>query len=61
MKSILVVDDEKEIRINLRDLLEKEGYKFYIANSAEAAERILNSEKIDLMLLDNMMPITKVA
>ncbi|APD50982.1 response regulator transcription factor [Francisella hispaniensis] len=56
MKSILVVDDEKEIRINIRDLLEKEGYKVYIADSAETAERILNSEKIDLMLLDIMMP-----
>ncbi|MFV9924313.1 MAG: hypothetical protein AB8U93_00625 [Francisella endosymbiont of Hyalomma scupense] len=49
MKSILVVDDEKE------------GYKFYITDSAEAAEHILNSEKIDLMLLDIMMPIMKVA
>lgn len=61
MKSILVVDDEKEIRIDLRDLLEKEGFKFYIADSAAAAEHILNSEKIDLMLLDIMMPLMKVA
>ena len=56
MKNILVVDDEKVIRNNLKDILEKEGYKVYIAASTEAADRILSIERINLMLLDIMMP-----
>ena len=56
MKNILVVDDEKVIRINLKDILERAGYKVYIAGSAKEAECILNSKEINLILLDIMMP-----
>ena len=36
MNSILVVDDEAEIRKSLRGILEEEGYKFCLAESGEA-------------------------
>lgn len=56
MKSILVVDDEEAIRIGLKEALEREGYEVFVARSAYSAEHILNIEKVDLMLLDIMMP-----
>ncbi|AJI74916.1 hypothetical protein BZ13_1232 [Francisella philomiragia subsp. philomiragia ATCC 25015] len=57
MKSILIVDDEKEILNSLRYILENEGYNIYTAESTVKAERIIESFKeIDLILLDIMMP-----
>ncbi|AJI57064.1 hypothetical protein LA02_1255 [Francisella philomiragia] len=57
MKSILIVDDEKEILDSLRSILENEGYVVYTAESATMADQIIkSSKKIDLILLDIMMP-----
>jgi len=53
---ILVIDDEKDIRDSLKDILNDEGYKIFLAaNASEAKEKKL-SEKIDLILLDIWMP-----
>ena len=53
---ILVIDDEKDIRDSLKDILTDEGYKIFLAaNASEAKEKKL-SEKIDLILLDIWMP-----
>ena len=54
--TILVVDDEKEIRELLRLYLENSGYKVIEAEDGQQALDILHSEKIDLCLLDIMMP-----
>lgn len=55
MKTILVVDDEKDIVDMLRYNFKKEGYRVLTAhNGREALERV--SEKPDLILLDIMMP-----
>ena len=53
---ILVVDDEKEIRELLRLYLENSGYSVVEAEDGQQALDILRSEKIDLCLLDIMMP-----
>ncbi len=54
-KTILVVDDEKDIVEMLSYNLRKEGYKVLVAhNGREALERA--KEKPDLILLDVMMP-----
>ena len=54
-ESILVVDDDQEIRELLRILLESEGYQVSEAASGAQAMTLLN-EKMDLVILDVMMP-----
>ncbi|MBQ3029819.1 MAG: response regulator transcription factor [Agathobacter sp.] len=54
--TILVADDEKEIRELLRLYLENSGYKVVEAEDGQQALDILRSKTIDLCLLDIMMP-----
>ena len=54
--NILIVDDEQDIRESLRDILEDEGHKVYLAENAEAAKSIKEKENIKLILLDIWMP-----
>jgi two-component system, NtrC family, nitrogen regulation response regulator NtrX len=54
--NILIVDDEQDIRESLRDILEDEGHKVYLAENAEAAKSIKEKENITLILLDIWMP-----
>ncbi len=54
--NILVVDDERNIRLTLRDILEDEGYSIFLAESGEAGLRVLKDEKIDLAILDVKLP-----
>ena len=55
-KSILVVDDNEDIRSLLSLVLLKEGYEVVLASDgAEALEKI-KATKPDLILLDVMMP-----
>ncbi len=41
MHSVLVVDDEREIRESLRGILEEESYKVLLAESGEAGLDLL--------------------
>ena len=54
--TILVADDEKEIRELLRLYLENAGYKVIEAKDGQQALDLLRSNEIDLCLLDIMMP-----
>jgi len=54
--NILVVDDEQDIRESLRDILEDEGYKIFLAKNAMAARKIKDKEDVGLILLDIWMP-----
>lgn len=56
---ILVVEDEKESRDTLRELLEFEGYAMQTAVNGQEALATLNSsgDKICIMLLDLFMPV----
>ncbi|MEA3475360.1 MAG: sigma-54 dependent transcriptional regulator [Candidatus Cloacimonadota bacterium] len=54
--NILVVDDEKNIRRTLTNILEDEHYKVITTESGENALNILSKEIIDLMLLDVKLP-----
>jgi DNA-binding NtrC family response regulator len=54
--SILVVDDEAEIREGLELLLRSEGYDVALAESAEAALARLEERPFDLLLLDVSLP-----
>ncbi|MBD3380185.1 MAG: response regulator [Candidatus Omnitrophica bacterium] len=55
-KMILVVEDDKNISKLVRYNLEKEGYSCRVAPSGEEALDIMKKEKIDLVLLDIMLP-----
>lgn len=54
--TILVVDDEKEIRNLIEIYLKNEGYKVLKASDGIEALDILKREKVQLMVLDIMMP-----
>jgi CheY-like chemotaxis protein len=57
--TVLIVEDEKESRETLRDLLELEGYQVQTAvNGREALEVLSTSgDRICIMLLDLFMPV----
>ncbi|MBU2491648.1 MAG: response regulator [Bacteroidetes bacterium] len=54
---ILFVDDDKELRTEIRDLLFSEGYDVSLAENGKEAIEILNLENIDLIISDIMMPV----
>ena len=54
--NVLVVDDERAHRLMLRAHLEDEGYGVIEAGDGQAALVQLDSEPIDLVLLDQVMP-----
>lgn len=55
-KSILVVDDDKEIVRLIEITLASEGYKIFKANDGIEALNIFTSEDVGLIVLDIMMP-----
>jgi two-component system nitrogen regulation response regulator NtrX len=55
-KTILVVDDEKDIRISLTGIFEDEGYQVVTAASGIEALEKLREDLPDLVLLDIWMP-----
>ncbi len=56
MFNILVVDDDKNTRILMREVLEAEQYMVYEATDGEDALEVMDQNHIDLVLLDVMMP-----
>lgn len=53
---ILIVDDDREIRDLVADALANAGMQVTTAGSTAAAEDRLASQRIDLVLLDRMLP-----
>lgn len=56
MHSVLVVDDEREIRESLRGILEDEGYKVLQAESGEVCLETLKKRSCEVVLLDIWLP-----
>lgn len=56
-KSVLIVEDELRIRFLLRDYLIKENFNIFEASNGEEGLFVFSTQKIDLVLLDIMMPI----
>ena len=56
MASILVIDDEKEIRIALRSLLEGSGYDVICASDGKEGLKLYNEKPTDLIITDLIMP-----
>ena len=55
-KTILVADDKANVRNLVRESLEAEGFKVFIATNGREALYAARQEKPDLILLDIMMP-----
>ncbi len=54
--SILIVDDEPNIRSSLTRLFHKEGYDILLAENSEDAFHILEKHTISVVLSDYLMP-----
>jgi two-component system OmpR family response regulator len=53
---ILVVDDHREIRESLAQFLRKNGRRATAVANSEAARRAIRENRVDLVILDIMMP-----
>jgi DNA-binding response OmpR family regulator len=53
---ILVVDDEKDVRNSLRDVLNMAGYDVITASGGREAMEFIDKEDIGVMLVDLSMP-----
>ena len=56
MENILIVDDEERIRNLVSIYLRKEQYNIFQAENGSEAIKLFNKNKIDLIILDVMMP-----
>lgn len=55
-KKVLVIDDAPFMRIMLADILTKSGHTVLQAEGGKMALRMLEEEKVDLCILDILMP-----
>lgn len=53
---ILIIDDEKEITELIEAFLKNESYQVYKAHSSNEAIKIIESESLDLAIIDIMLP-----
>jgi DNA-binding response OmpR family regulator len=56
MTSILLVDDDADLRLDLWDRLVEEGYRVVMAADGEEALARAGAERLDLVLLDATLP-----
>jgi CheY-like chemotaxis protein len=56
MKSILVIDDEIQVRMMLRQMLEREGYEVIDAPNGKVALTLIKEKPVDLVITDLIMP-----
>lgn len=56
MVNILIVDDDKNIRKLMQVVLERQGFKVYSASDGEQGLKIIDQVKINLAIVDIMMP-----
>ena len=59
-KTIMIVDDEPDIRASVKSILEKQGYIVVVAVNGDDCLKKLKTTKPDLILMDIMMPGTPV-
>ena len=56
MVNILIVDDDKNIRKLMQVVLERQGFNVYTASDGEQALKLIDQVKINLAIVDIMMP-----
>src|SRR5262245_42746698 len=55
-KTILLVDDDHELRAGLKAVLQKRGFRTLEADDGWAAKQLISGQRPDLVILDMMMP-----
>ncbi len=55
-KRILIVEDDKDYREVLTELLEEEGFRVHYAENGQVGLDLLKNTDVDLVLLDLLMP-----
>lgn len=56
-RRVLIVDDEPDVLLTMRLILESEGFEPALAADGETALRRIDDEQPDVVLLDIMMPV----
>ncbi|MGE0312914.1 MAG: response regulator transcription factor [Lautropia sp.] len=56
MKTLLIVEDQEDVRELIKITLEEDGYEIHEADNADAALAVARDLRPALMLLDVMMP-----
>jgi CheY-like chemotaxis protein/CRP-like cAMP-binding protein len=56
MKSVLVIDDNQDIRENTAEIMELAGYKTFTAENGKKGVELAIKEKPDIIICDIMMP-----
>ena len=56
MARILIVDDEEDVRIALKQVLERAGYEVSVAASGNEGLELMKQEGADLVITDVIMP-----
>ncbi len=54
--NIMIVDDNRDMADNLRDIMEEEGHTVFVAFDGKSAIELCRSRPFDLMLLDYKLP-----
>lgn len=57
MKRILIADDEEQIRIMLKQMLEQEGYEVHAVENGEDGMKMVAKNEYDLVITDMIMPV----
>lgn len=56
MRSVLIVDDEKDIRNLIAEIMKRKGYATVLAGDGYEALRLLKDRRVDIVVSDIMMP-----
>jgi len=57
-ETILIVEDDPHVLLSYQEILKPSGYEVVTVDSGEAAERILRTSSIDVVITDRKMPKT---
>ena len=55
-ETILVIEDDREIATTIQTVLKSSGYKVLSASNGQDGQRLIDSDKPDLVITDMMMP-----
>lgn len=55
-KTILIIDDDREIASMLHGVLQNNGYRVFLAPNGAEGQRQISAQKPDLVITDMMMP-----
>lgn len=56
MATILIIDDETQVRMLFHVVLEQAGYRVLTAKNGNQGLRLLENQEVDLILVDLVMP-----